>query len=218
MTDTSTDGAGTTPTPDAGTPTPPTAPTGSQPSAEQEHTGDQADVDELARLDPATLARLVREARADAAKARTTAKQKAAEEAERRLAARIAEALGITTGDQDTPPDPDKLAAELAAAQEQHRAARVELAVYRLAPRHGGDPDALLDSRSFLSRIEKLAPGDEEFERKIAAAIEQTIQDNPKYAAAGQAPARSGAPIPGRPAGSNRPVNLTDAVRRHYAR
>ena len=166
-------------------------PTATAPNGQQQ--GDQG----TGGQDPAaTIARLeaeLAEARKEAGKTRTTAKQRAAEEAKRELAQQIGRALGIV--DDDTPPDPDQLAAQLAAEQAKARQTAVELAVYRTAPAAGADPDALLDSRTFAEAVADLDPSDTE---AIKQAITAAVQANPRLAAQqpqqqGSGPTRTGA-------------------------
>ncbi|MFB6846212.1 hypothetical protein ACFCXS_15305 [Streptomyces sp. NPDC056373] len=148
--------------------------------------------------DPAArIARLEAEladARKEAGKSRTTAKQRAAEEARTELAQQIGRALGLV--EDDTPPDPDQLAQQLAAEQAKAKATAVELAVFRTAPAAGADADALLDSRQFADSVANLDPSDAE---GIKAAIKAAVNANPRLAAQQQAPGatRSGAEFTG---------------------
>ncbi len=169
--------------------------------------------DELAKLDPAALAKMVRDLRAENAASRTNAKQSAAAEAREQLAQEIGKALGLVKSDDDKA-DPAKLAEQVSAAQQAQRAAAVELAVYKAAGKHGADPDALTDSRTFLDRVSKLDPTASDFPAKVADAVKKAVEDNPRYRAAGQAPPRSGAPLPGGTGskGSTGPKSLHDAV------
>ncbi|MFF9199966.1 hypothetical protein ACF09L_32645 [Streptomyces sp. NPDC014779] len=145
--------------------------------------------------DPAaTIARLQKELKAangEAAKARTSAKKAAADEARTEIVQELGKALGLIKDDKDAPPDPAALTAQIEKATAAHRETAVELAVYRGAARHGADPDALTDSRAFLRSIADLDPGDEEFAKKVNAAIKQAVADNPKLKAAPAAPART---------------------------
>ncbi|WP_406200132.1 hypothetical protein OG331_25190 [Streptomyces sp. NBC_01017] len=142
----------------------------------------------------ATIARLQKElkqANADAGKARTNAKKAAADEARTQIVQELGKALGLVKDDKDTPPDPAALTAQIEKATAAHRETAVELAVYRGASKHGADPDALTDSRAFLKSIADLDPSDEEFAKKVNAAIKKAVDDNPKLKAQGQAPARN---------------------------
>jgi len=137
------------------------------------------------------LRKELKQANADAAKARTNAKKAAADEARSEITKQIAKTLGLIEDDKDTPPDPKALSAEIEKAKAAHRETAVELAVFRGASKYGADAEALTDSRSFLRSIADLDPGDEEFAKKVNAAIKQAVADNPKLKAAGQAPART---------------------------
>src|SRR5690606_22978738 len=135
----------------------------------------------------------------------------------------IAQALGLKKADEDPQKVAEKLTAELTSTRDELRQARVELAVYKAASRHGGDPDALLDSRSFLRAVAQLNPGDDGFADAIADAIKDAIKANPKLAAQpapekAAPPPRSGGEMPGAPARgtTKRPTGLAAAIRRHY--
>lgn len=145
--------------------------------------------------DPAAeLARLrkeLRQANAEAAKARTNAKKAAADEARAEIMKEIGKVLGLVEDDKDTPPDPAKLTAEIEKAKAAHRETAVELAVYRGAAKYGADPEALTDSRAFMRKVRDLDPADEEFAKKVSAAIKEAVADNPKLKAAPSAPART---------------------------
>ncbi|MCX4827181.1 hypothetical protein OG746_26695 [Streptomyces sp. NBC_01016] len=166
--------------------------------------------------DPAaTIARLQKElktANGEAAKARTTAKKSAADEARTEIVQELGKALGLIKDDDKTPPDPAVLKQQIEQATAAHRETAVELAVYRGAAKHGADPDALTDSRTFLKSIGDLDPGDEEFAKKVNAAIKQAVTDNPKLKAASQAPARTSSDFSGSTE-KRTPTNSIDAQR-----
>ncbi|MEV7413336.1 hypothetical protein AB0O04_36640, partial [Streptomyces althioticus] len=159
----------------------------------------------------ARIARLeteLAEARKDAGKSRTTAKQRAAEEARTELAKELGKVLGIV--DDDTPPDPDQLKAQLATEQAKARQTAVELAVFRTAPTVGADPDALLDSRTFADSIAELDPADAD---AIKNAINAAVEANPRLAAQAPqqqsgAPARTGAEFRGGGGGEVTPAQF----------
>jgi ribosomal protein L10 len=148
-----------------------------------------------ANEDPAAelerLRKELKQANADAAKARTTAKKNAAEEAKAELVQQMGKALGLVKDDKDEAPDPAKLTAEIERAQKAHRETAIELAVFRGAGKHGADAAALTDSRSFLKSIADLDPNDEGFDKAVNAAIKAAVADNPKLRAQSQAPART---------------------------
>jgi hypothetical protein len=170
--------------------------------------GDEDPAAELARL-----RKELKQANADAAKARTTAKKNAAEEAKAELVQQMGRALGLIKDDKDEAPDPAKLTAEIERATAAHRETAIELAVYRSASRHGADPEALTDSRSFLSSIKDLDPSDEGFAKAVSAAIKAAVTENPKLKAQGQAPARASGDFSGSSGG--RPDN--DSIEAHRA-
>jgi hypothetical protein len=162
----------------------------------------------------AEIERLRRENAAD----RTTAKSKAAEDAVNDLTQKLGKALGlIKDGDKDKV-DPAELAKQVETATTRARQTAVELAVYRGASKHSGDPDALLDSRAFLAKVSDLDPDDDKFASKVDTAIKDAVKDNPKLKA-GQAPGSSsadhGAGGSGEK-GTRKPKSLADAVASTY--
>lgn len=168
--------------------------------------GGEGDVSSL----PDWAQKAIRDARADAGKARTNAKAQAADQARQDLAQQIGKALGLVK-DGDAAPDPAKLAEQLAGAQTEGQQARTELAVFRAAAKHGADPEKLLDSRSFADRLKGLDPGDS---KRIGDLIKKAVEDNPSYRAT-TAPPASGAPMGGSPSG-NKPKNMADAIAARY--
>lgn len=162
----------------------------------------------------ATIARLEKELKAangEAAKARTNAKQQAADDAVKQLTQQLGKALGLVK--DDAPADPAELTQKLTAAQADARTTAVELAVYKAAGAAQADPDALLDSRTFVASLADVDPKDS---KAIAAAIATAIKDNPKLKAA-QAAGRSGADIPGGPGATRtRSGSLGAALKGHY--
>jgi len=165
----------------------------------------------------------IRDARAEAGKARTTAKQTAAEEARQETLAQVAKALGI--GKEGEPVDP----AELTAQIEEHRTAAwvsgVELQIHRAAGRLGADPEALLDSNAFRDMLDDLVDDDPrtpEFATALDTKVQEALAKNPtKYRANGQAPAATITPRPdpsqgSRGAAPQRATSLRQAIERHY--
>ncbi|MYR93093.1 MULTISPECIES: hypothetical protein [unclassified Streptomyces] len=142
----------------------------------------------------AKIARLEKELKAangESAKARTTAKKAAADEARTEIVQELGKALGLIKDEKDTPPDPAALTAKIEQATAAHRETAVELAVYRSAGKYGADPDALTDSRTFLSAVNGLDPSDEGFSKAVSAAIKKAVEDNPKLKTGTQAPDRA---------------------------
>ena len=160
---------GTAPAPPAA----PTAPTAQAPTATAE-TGKVEDLPEWAQ-------KIIRDSRDEAGKARTTAKANAAAEARDALAKEIGKALGLVKDDET--PDPAKLTEQLTATQAQARQAAIELAVYKAAGKHSGDPVAILDSRAFLASVQALDPNGSDFNTAVDAAIKAAVEGNPKLKA-----------------------------------
>lgn len=139
---------------------------------------------------PAWAQAELRRARGDAAKARTAPKD-AAEKARNDLAQQIGKALGLV--EDDKPADPEKLTEQLTGERSKTRAALVELAVYKNAGRHGANPEALGDSRSFMTAVDKLDPTADDFTDRLGEAIKSAVENNSNLKATGQAPgARTG--------------------------
>lgn len=178
-----------TPAEPAATPSPQAQP-GTAPASEQ--------VSDL----PDWAQKVIKDARDDAAKARTTAKSTAAEEARKAMAEDIGRALGIIT--DDTPPEdklsPDELKSLLAGERTTAKGARVELAVFKAAQAGGNfNVTALLDSRQFLDSIKDVDPNNAE---ALATKIAEAVTANPwlqsQSAPVVPAPvaAAPGAPVP----------------------
>lgn len=134
-----------------------------------------------------------------AKKAAEDAASGAGDQAKNELVQELGKTLGlIDTGDDGAKtPSAEELTQSITSEQEAHKATKVELAVYRSASKHQADPDALLDSRSFLAEATKLDPSSDEFGTKITEAIKSAVNQNPKLKLAGQAPGRSGGQVNG---------------------
>lgn len=150
----------------------------------------------------------------EAAEAKGPSAEEVTAQAQAEFAQKIGKALGLIA-EEEQPLDPqqvidkltsekDQTAAERDAERDRHRRALIELAVHRAGSKMGADPDALLDSRSFLKKIRDLDTDAEDFSTKLGEAIQLAIDDNPKFkAAAGMLgpPARSGGEFAGGPGG-----------------
>lgn len=115
---------------------------------------------------------------------------------------------GLTGGtDPATPPDPAKLTTDLTAAQRGEREAKVENAILRLAPGAEANANSLIDSRSFMAKIESLDldPSAPDFAAKVSAEIQGAITANPSLKSA--APVSVGVVVPGE---GNTPANTPD--------
>lgn len=194
------DGAieGTPPPTPAAAPAPPAA--DGAPAGQPAGSGDTGGQDITSLPDWAQ--KVITEARAEAGKARTVAKQNAADAARQELAQDIGKALGLVEGDKA--PTPEELTAQLresqgqiTSAQEQAAAAAIELHVYKTAARLGADADALLDSRAFCDSIDALDPDQqpEQFNAAVQQAIEAALHRNPSLRA--RTAGRSGADLGG---------------------
>lgn len=179
----------------------------------------QASTEDIASL-PEWAQKQIRDARAEAAKSRTTAKQTAAEEARQQTLAQVAKALGL--GDSDEPLTADEVASQIEAAQGAAWQAGVELNVYRLAPTLGANADALLDSLKFIDSLQDLVdedPRSPEFATALTAKVQAALDANPNLRTAGQAPAAP-RPDPSQGSRGTPPArfsgSLTDALKAHY--
>ncbi|SCD37923.1 hypothetical protein GA0115253_1002223 [Streptomyces sp. Termitarium-T10T-6] len=179
-------------------PTPPAAPTPPEPAAPATEPSEPNQPEPKAKapkfegdFDPARFEKLVENLRGDVAaeKAKREALEQKAKDDQDTLMKRVAAAFGLET-DEAKPPTPEELAQQLEDAQTRTKASDdrarqtlVELAVYKTAGKHGGDPDALLDSRQFAKAIEKLDPNADGFDDAVATAVKTAVDSNSKLAA-----------------------------------
>ncbi|WP_405561911.1 hypothetical protein [Streptomyces sp. NBC_01180] len=148
------------------------------------------------------------DARAEAAKSRTVAKQNAAQEATAEITQRLAEALGITPT-TDTPPDPAALTAQVAELSAQLRTAQVQNAARAAAADQQARPDRLLNSVAFNAKIADLDPAAADFGEQLKAAITAEIATDPElYRSAPAGPARAGAEFSGPPSDGVTPAQF----------
>lgn len=134
---------------------------------------------------------------------RTKAKTDAADAARKEMAQTIGKALGLVQ--DDTPPDPAALAATAQAAVAKANAATVELAVFKVAGKHGADPAELLERRSIVAQLEALDPAAADFNTQVDALVKKAVTDNPRLLA--QAPV-AGASSPQHPGGTGELVDI----------
>ncbi|MFD6656911.1 hypothetical protein ACFWEB_17425 [Streptomyces parvus] len=177
---------------------PPAAPTPPEPAAPATEPSEPNQPEPKAKapkfegdFDPARFEKLVENLRGDVAaeKAKREALEQKAKDDQDTLMKRVAKAFGLET-DEAKPPTPEELAKQLDEAQTRTKASDdrarqtlVELAVYKTAGKHGGDPDALLDSRQFAKAIEKLDPNADGFDDAVATAVKTAVDSNSKLAA-----------------------------------
>lgn len=125
---------------------------------------------------------------------RRVAARDAEANARKEIAEQIGKALGLVA--DDTPPDPQVLAEQIATERAAAAQARTELAVYRAARAAGADPDALLDSRAFIASISALDASADDFASQVNGLIKEAVTANPKLRAVQVAP-KSGADLSG---------------------
>ncbi|MGW5198630.1 hypothetical protein [Streptomyces spiralis] len=98
---------------------------------------------------------------------------------QRAILAKLAEKAGIELDDGKA--DPQKLAEKLTASEAKARTNAVKLAVFQGAAAHQGDAEALLDSSSFLKRLDGLDPDAEDFADKVSEAIKDAVEKTPRF-------------------------------------
>lgn len=83
---------------------------------------------------------------------------------------------------------PEQIAQKAQESDQKARESAVQLAVFRTAGKYGGDPDALLDSASFVNAINKLDPSADTFAASVENAVKQAVEKNPRLKAADTTP------------------------------
>lgn len=129
---------------------------------------------------PADVKALIADLRRENATTRTKAKeqtQSAAQQAEQATLQRLAVALGLK-GDEK--PDAEKLSKDLESRTSKLRETQTQLAVIRTAAKVKGDPEALLDSNSVMSKIGKLDPDDEDYSSEVERILAEAVKNNPR--------------------------------------
>lgn len=124
---------------------------------------------------PEWAQKIIRDTRQEAATHRTAAKT-AADQAQKDLTEKLSVALGLKP---DAATDPKALTEQLTQAQQNARAASIKLAVYQAAGAHQGNPDALLDSNTFLAKVSALDPIAADFGTQVGEAIKAAVAANP---------------------------------------
>lgn len=160
--------AETPPTPAAEAPKP-TPPAAAPPAAPEK-------VEDL----PAWAQKIIADTRKEAGDHRAAAKT-AADKAQKDLTEKLAVALGLKP---DAATDPAALTESLTKAQQDARTSTIHLAVYKAAAAHQGNPDALLDSNTFLASVQSLDPASGDFATQVSDAIKAAVAANPNLKAA----------------------------------
>lgn len=154
----------------------------------------------------------VKTTKANQEKAIADAVAKAAQDATSGLTQTLGKALGLVK--DETTKTPEQLLEELTAERDtttsqltdvkgQLSQTQIELAVYRSAAKASGNPDALLDSRSFIDKVKALDPTADDFNSQVEAAITAAVEANPALKQAQAAQRMGGDPSGGNGAGSN---------------
>jgi len=189
---------------EAATVTAPEAPPVAAPAAPAAEPPAASAPEDVASL-PEWTQKMIRELRSEAATNRT--KATSAEATRQETMDAIAKALGLK-GDDDPAKAAQTAAEERDAARKEAQSVKVENAVLRMAAKYGADPNALTDSRSFMSALDAIDPAADDFAAAVDAAIKKAVEANPSLKPAAPAPpARSGGPVGG---GATVPGQLTE--------
>lgn len=166
-------------------------------------------------VDPDRVAKTLAAARDGEKKAKQTAAD--ATKAKDDMANQIAVLLGLKP---DPKLDPSEAISQVTKDRDKAvakaRASSIELAVHRNAGKAGGDPDALLDSNTFLKKVAEIDPDAADFKDQVVAAVKEAVKANPKLGATVVGGgARMGADMSGG-GGSNgeRPKSIREAFAR----
>ena len=182
-------------TPPAAPPVAPAAPVVTPPVAPAAPVAPAVPAEDVTSL-PDWAQKAIKDARADAAKARTDGKKTAAQEAREAMAQEIGKAIGLVPN--GTPVDPAELTKQLEAARGTQRQALVDLAIYQSAGKQGVAASALADSRAFATKVATLDPTAADFATALDALIKSAAEENPALRV-GQAPVASGTEFTGGP-------------------
>lgn len=102
--------------------------------------------------------------------------------------------------------DPAALTGQVEQLTTEAAQLKAELLVHTIAGENGGNPVALLDSRSFADTLHGLDPAADDYRTQVADAIKAAVTKNANLAATGRAPVAGGAPGagqgPAQPAGA----------------
>lgn len=158
--------------------------------------------------DPAKAKAEIERLRQENGKARTTAKEQAAQEARDELLKQ----LGLKPDGTENV-DPDKLAKQLADKDSALLALQRETAAAKSARTAGADVDALLDRRSFVDDLNKLDPTANDFTTKLDALVKAAIEKDPKLKQAQAAGVSGGQFAGGTGEGTTRPTSLGAAIK-----
>lgn len=192
--------AGDAPPPAAPPAAPPATPPAATPPAAPEWDG------KVESLPPA-VKKLIDDARAEAGKARTTAKEQAAQEARDDLLRK----LGLTK-DGEPAQTPEQLAEKLASREAQLYTMRVETALAKSAKAHSGDEDLVTAVLAHEGKLDELDPDSTTFAAELDALVKAAVEGNPKLKAAQAAGVSGGQFTGGSGEGKQRPTSIGAAL------
>jgi hypothetical protein len=151
---------------------------------------------------PSWAQKLLKKTREEAARARTSTKQKLAEQAEAdRLKAieetkasvtdAVVKALGLKN-DEEQELTPEQVIEKISAERDAEKQAReerdlkyrdllVEVAVQDAATQLGADPSRLVDSRNFMRTLKELNVDDPSYRVAVAKAVQAAVEENPLF-------------------------------------
>lgn len=136
----------------------------------------------------------VKRANAQAAKYRTELRETQAKlDKQGETLAALAAVFNPDANNSD--PDPAALTGQVEQLTTRTAQLEAELLVHTIAGDNGGNPVALLDSRSFANTLHGLDPSAEDYTEQVAKAISDAVSKNASLSTgAGQGPSRGGAP------------------------
>lgn len=122
--------------------------------------------------------------------------------------------------DEDPAEKITKATEKVANLEAERNALATELLVTRLAPKHKGNAEALLDSRTFTKTLAGLDPTDDDYSDQVAEAIKDAVSKNAAYRATGQGSGKGGSELDpdGRETKKRRPATLKGAIGGHYGK
>lgn len=163
------------------------ADSGDDAGADAGDTGDAAD----AGADSGAEDSRVKRANAEAARYRTALRAQETEVAS--LKETLSKLAAVFSPGADEP-DPAALTGQVETLTGRAAQLEAELLVHTIAGTNGGNPVALLDSRTFTNALHKLDASADDYADQVATAIKEAVSKNANLSSgAGQGPARGGA-------------------------
>lgn len=128
--------------------------------------------------DPDKAARLVTNLRSEVETERTKRT-----ELETKFTAFMDNFAKLFGGDSKQELTPEQITQKAQESDQQAREATTKLAVFQVAGKHGADPEALLDSASFVRAVGKLDPAADTFAANVESAIKAAVEKSPRLKA-----------------------------------